>query len=262
MISIITPVIESDFEDYWHCHKSVIDEILENGEKTDEFIVVVKLEKTSEKDFRERLKEKYEELYSEIDDIYSSVVKYEFSDGNRSVAKNFGLSLAKNDIITFLDYDTAINRGFLKATKKAFEGGYAYINYSSRPLDEEVADEIRLFFYARFMNFNQLLYTLLGIYKPYGFGMSVRKDFSEDVAENGEVFLKILAGHGEDAEFGGRYGKHCNERGMRGKYEKVTIVKTSFREWYKRGLFGAGVRMIRNIVEAPRRKRPVVSNWR
>jgi glycosyltransferase involved in cell wall biosynthesis len=253
MMSFIIPTLESDEKYLQKCLDSVIGEIEANGTGNEEVIVVVKLEQSSKKDFLARVKKRY-----------SDVVRWEFSNGNRSVAKNYGLQLAKNNIITFLDADTIISKGFILRTLKRFNEGYVYVNYSARPLDGEVADKHRFYYYARYLNLNQWFYTLLGnkFYRPYGFCMSVRKDFCEAIKDDGEVFLKRLAGHGEDAEFGRRYGRYCTGLGLSGKYERNTIVKTSFREWYVHGALGGLKRVIRNTWEAPYRKKPVVDNWR
>ena len=250
MISFVIPALKADEKYLYKCLESVVDEILRNGTGSDEIITIVKLEKSSEEDFQTRMMERYGEM-----------VRCVFSEGNRSVARNDGLKAAKNKIITFLDSDTLIGDGFIPATMKDFERGYAYVNYSARPLDEEVADRRRLFFYSRFMNLNQRLYTRLGICRPYGFCASARKDYCADAAYGGEVFLEKLAGHGEDAEFGKRYGAYCNGFAT-GKYEKKIIVKTSFREWYKTGLWRSGVRMIINTWITPYLKRPTVKNWK
>lgn len=257
MISFVIPALESDAEYLYDCMASIVDEISVNGTGTDEVILVVKLEKSIEGGFRAKIKERYSELDGSL-----IRTRCGFSDGNRSAARNIGLKMAENNIITFLDSDTVIGRGFITATVNDFEKGYGYVNYSARPLDEEVENKLRLFFYARFMNLNQWFYTRLGIYRPYGFCMSVKKDFCESVAENDEIFLKSLAGYGEDAEFGRRYKKYCDRLGARGKYEKTIIVKTSFREWYKHGLIGGGVRMIQNTWKVPYRKKPIVGNWK
>jgi glycosyltransferase involved in cell wall biosynthesis len=253
MISFVIPALESDQRYLWNCLDSLIHEISTNGTGKDEVIVVVKLGRSTEKKFREKILKKY-----------GKSIKLKFSTGNRSVAKNYGLQLAKNNIITFLDADTIISKGFIRATLKRFNEGYAYVNYSARPLDEEVADKRRLFYYARYLNLNQWFYTLLGnkFYRPYGFCMSVRKDFCEAIKDGGDMFLERLAGHGEDSEFGRRYGRYCRRRGVRGKYERNIIVKTSFREWYVHGASGGLKRVIRNVWEVPYRKKPVANNWR
>ena len=254
MISFVIPALESDEKYLYSCLDSVADEIAANGTDTDEIIVVIKLEKSNEANFRTKIKERCGLINA----------KCEFSAGNRSMARNIGLEMAENNIVTFLDSDTTISRGFITATVDDFEKGYGYVNYSARPLDEEMWDKRRLFFYSRFMNLNQWFYTCLGIYRPYGFCMSVRKDFCESIAEGNadEVFLERLAGHGEDAEFGERYKKHCNKLRIKGKYEGNTIVKTSFREWYTHGLIAGGVRMIQNTLMVPYRKKPIVSDWK
>lgn len=253
MISFIIPTLESDENYLQKCLDSVTGEIEANGTGSEEIIVIVKPEQSSKKDFLARMKKKY-----------ADAVRWEFSDGNRSVAKNMGFEMAKNKIITFLDADTVIDNGFIPATICAFDKGRAYVNYSARPLDEEVADKRRLFYYARILNLHQWAYTLMGnnFYRPYGFCMSVRKDFCKEIKDDGEVFLERLAGHGEDAEFGRRYGRYCTGLGLRGKYERSTIVKTSFREWYVHGALGGLKRAIRNTWEVPYRKKPVANNWR
>lgn len=253
MMSFIIPALGSDEQHLCNCLDSVTAEIEANGTGNEEVIVIVKLEQSSKKDFLARMKKKY-----------GDAVRWEFSNGNRSVAKNMGLEMAKNKIITFLDADTTICRRFIPTTMVAFDKGHAYVNYSARPLDEEVADKRRLFYYARFLNLHQMTYTLMGnnFYRPYGFCMSVRKDICKAIKDGGEVFLERLAGHGEDSEFGRRYGRYCTGLGLRGKYERGTIVKTSFREWYVHGALGGLKRVIRNVWEAPYRKKPVVNNWR
>ncbi len=253
MISFIIPALESDEKYLQKCLDSVTGEIEANGTGSEEIIVIVKLEQSSKKDFLARMKKRY-----------GDAVKWEFSDGNRSVAKNMGFEMAKNKIITFLDADTAIGMGFIPATINAFDKGYAYVNYSARPLDEEVADKRRLFYYARVLNLHQWAYTLMGnnFYRPYGFCMSVRKDICKAIKDGSEVFLERLAGHGEDSEFGRRYGRYCTGLRLRGKYERGTIVKTSFREWYVHGVRGGLKRMIWNAWGVPYTKKPVVNNWR
>ena len=253
MISFVIPALESDENYLYNCLNAIIDEMSKNGTDETEVIIVVKLEKSTEKEFLSRMAERY-----------GNLVRFEFSDGNRSAAKNTGVKLAKNNIITFLDADTLIGRNFIPTTVRLFDDGHAYVNYSVRALDEEIADKFRFRFYSRAMNLSQWVHTSLGnsFYRPYGFCMSVRRDYCKDVAENGEVFLEVLAGHGEDSEFGRRYGKYCNDVNKKGTYAGKTLVKTSFREWYVHGAVWALYRMIRNVWEVPYRKKPVVKNWR
>lgn len=252
MMSFVIPALESDEKYLCNCLDAAAGEISTNGTGGEEIIVVVKLEQSSKRSFLKRMKK------------YDNLVRFEFSDGNRSVAKNTGVKLAKNNIITFLDADTVISRNFIPTTVGLFDDGHAYVNYSARALDEEVADKFRFRFYSRAMNFSQWVHTSLGnnFYRPYGFCMSVRRDYCKDVAENGEVFLEVLAGHGEDSEFGRKYGKYCNRVNKKGMYAGRTIVKTSFREWYVHGVTWALYRMIRNVWEVPYKKKPVVKNWR
>ena len=117
MISFVIPALEADEKYLYNCLESVVDEILRNGTGSDEIITVVKLEKSSEEDFQTKMIERYGEM-----------VRCVFSEGNRSVARNDGLKAAKNKIITFLDSDTLIGDGFIPATIKDFERGYAYVN--------------------------------------------------------------------------------------------------------------------------------------
>lgn len=251
MISFVIPALEADEKYLYNCLDSVVDEILANGSRSDEVIAVVKLQKSTEEEFRARIWNRYGE-----------VVRCVFDPGNRSVARNIGLKLAKNDILTFLDADSEISYNFIPTTIRDLNG-HTFVNYSTRPLDGEVAGARRLYFYARFMNLVQWVFTHLGRCKPYGFGTSVKKDYCKASAYNGEVFLEELAGHGEDAEFGGRYNDYCKNLGLGiGEYEGDIIVKTSFREWHHWGFWRGGVRMIANTFRTPRSRQSTFRNWK
>lgn len=252
MISFVIPALEADEKYLYNCLDSVVDEILANGFREDESTAVVKLQKSTEEEFRARIWDRYGEM-----------VKCVFDPGNLSVARNIGLKLAKNNIVTFVDADTAVSSMFIPKTVLDFERGYTYVNYSTRPLDEEISDKRRLYFYSKFMNFNQWLHTRLDTCRPYGFCMSVRKDYCLNAFPDGEAFSILLAGYGEDADFGRRYGKYCKDLDLgAGKYEGKTKVKTSFREYYKWGFWRGGVRMIVNTWFVPRYREPRFRNWK
>jgi glycosyltransferase involved in cell wall biosynthesis len=262
-ISFIVPALESDIlEGYLFDYSvnSIYKEILRKGDNS-EIILIMKCEKENEDGIREEMAQRYK-----------GVVRCHFSNGNRSEARNLGAEHAKNNYLTFVDADTKIGEKFISMTEEAFEKGYAYVNNSIRPLEKERADKTRLLLYGRFMGLNQWFLTKAGICRPYGFCMSVRKDICEKVKVDGEMFMKKLAGHGEDSEFGSRYGLQCRKEGLKGKYEgyrsfdkKIAermIVKTSFRGWYKEGFWRGGVRMLVNTFIVPLIKRPLIGNWR
>jgi glycosyltransferase involved in cell wall biosynthesis len=253
MVSFIVPALP-DEKHLYDCLDSIYDNIQEEKDGS-EIILVLKCEKEREEEFREKLKK------------YRDVLSFYFDKGNRSEARNLGAGYAKSDILTFVDADTKICDGFISTTKRDFDKGYAYVNYTTRPLDEKDLKKRRLFYYSRFMNLMQWFFTKAYICRPYGFCMSVRKDISEAVAVDGEIFLKKLAGYGEDSELGGRYGTHCRRHGLKGKYEKGTkekrmIVKTSFRSWKEEGFWRGGARMMVNVFLVPLLKRPLIGNWR
>jgi len=250
MISFIAPAL-SDEKHLYKCLDSIYKKIDEEKDGS-EIILVMKCEKEMESIVREKIKK------------YGDVLSLYFDDGNRSEARNIGVNHAKSDNLTFVDADTIIGDYFISKTNEDFEKGYAFINYSTRPLD---GDKKRLTYYSRFMNLMQWFFTKAYICRPYGFCMSVRKDICEDVAVYGEIFREILAGHGEDSEIGSRIGPHCRANGWKGKYEKGTkeeriIVKTSFRSWEKEGFWRGGVRMMVNVFLVPLLKRPLIANWR
>jgi glycosyltransferase involved in cell wall biosynthesis len=255
MISFIVPGLPD--EKYLDCLDSIYEEI-DREKDGSEIILVMKCEK-----------ERQEKLREELNQRYGRSLSCYFDDGNRSEARNLGAKHAKSNYLTFVDSDTIIGEHFISTTKRDFDKGYAFINYTTRPLDEDYADKRRLLYYNRFMNLNQWFLTKAYVCRPYGFCMSVRKNICEDVSADGEIFLKRLAGYGEDSELGSRYGPHCRKHGLKGKYEKGTkekriIVKTSFRGWYNERFWRGGVRMIVNtfIVPLPFIKRPLIGNWR
>jgi glycosyltransferase involved in cell wall biosynthesis len=190
----------------------------------------------------------------------SGYVKFYFVKGNRSIARNEGIKIAKNNILTFVDSDTNIKKGFIEKTLRDFEKGYGYVNYSVKPLEHE--KKKRFFYYLKLMNFFQWLFTNMNVCRPYGFCMSVRKDICEKIKVNEEVFLSSLAGYGEDSEFGRRYGNYCRKKRIRGKYEGKLKVHTSMREWYRKGFWGMSKRAVLNTLFVPYLKKPLIESWR
>jgi len=190
----------------------------------------------------------------------SEYLKFYITEGNISVARNEGIKKAKNNILTFVDADTEIGENFIKNTLEDFERGYAYVNYSARPLKYE--GKKRFYYYLKLMNFFQWLFTNMNIDRPYGFCMSIRKDVCEKIKINDEVFLSSISGYGEDSEFGRRCGKYCRRNKIRGKYEARTRAHTSMREWYKNGFWKMSKRVIINGLFAPYLKKPLVEWWR
>lgn len=244
MISFIIPTLPN--EPYLSkTLESIADEIERSGCKDFEILVMVKKEGYLPiflKDFEE--KHGYAKCYP--------------IEGNRSVARNEGIRMARNNILSFVDGDTEIERDFIKNTLKAFENGYGYVNYSARPLKYE--DKKRFYYYLKLMNFFQWLFTNMNICRPYGFCMSIRKDICEEVKVNEEAFLSLLAGHGEDSEFGRRYESYCEENGIRGMYEAKSKAHTSMREWYKNGFWGMTKRVILNNLIVPYSKKPLIKS--
>jgi glycosyltransferase involved in cell wall biosynthesis len=266
MISFIVPGLP-DEKHLYKCLDSIYTEI-DRVKDGSEIILVMKCEKERQEKLREELNQRYGRRLQ----MYGSSLSCYFDDGNRSEARNLGVTYAKSNYLTFVDADTKIGENFISMTEEAFEKGYAYVNNSIRPLEEEWANKTRLLHYSRFMGLNQWFLTKARICRPYGFCMSVKKDICERTKTDGEIFMRKLAGHGEDSEFGSRYGLQCRKEGLKGKYEsyrsfdKKTAekmrVKTSFRGWYEEGFWRGGVRMLVNVFLVPLLKRPLIGNWR
>lgn len=180
-----------------------------------EVILVLKCQKEMEEKYRTELNKRYGK--------YGDILSLYFSDGNRSEARNLGVEHAKSNYLTFVDSDTKIGENSISMTEEAFKKGYAYVINSVRPLEEEQINKTRLLLYARFMGLNQWFLTKASVYRPYGFCMSVEKDRCERIKINGEIFRKKLAGHGEDSEFGSRYGLQCRKRGYKRKIRRLSF---------------------------------------
>jgi glycosyltransferase involved in cell wall biosynthesis len=276
MVSFIIPAllkpgkkIESDEKYLYDCLNSITAEI--KREKDDsEIILVMKCEKEKQEKIRGELNQRYGCFLQK----YGSSLSCYFDDGNRSEARNLGATHAKSDILTFMDVDTVIGEGFLKMIKKDFAQGYGYVNNTTRPLQKEFAEKRRLRYYATFMGLIQWGLTLMGICRPYGYCMSVKKDICNKTLYDGEMFMSKLAGYGEDSHFGGRCGTHCRKYGIKGKYEKGkyidggkkkrATVYTSFRGWSVEGFWRGGARMMVDVFLVPllNEPRPLIGNWR
>lgn len=273
MVSFIVPALlkpikksskklKSEEEYLYGCLNSITAEI--KREKDDsEIIAIIKCQEEEQSRILRNLVERY-----------NHGVRCHFYEGNRSEARNLGAELAKGDILTFVDADTVIGEGFLRVIKKDFAKGYGYVNNTTRPLPEEFAKNRRLRYYATFMGLNQWGLTLMGIYRPYGYCMSVRKDICDKAFHDGEIFNSKISGYGEDSGSGGVIGAHCRKNGIRGKYEKGkyiedgkkkrAIVYTSFRGWHEIGFWRGGSKMIVEVFLLPllNEPRPLIGNWR
>lgn len=225
--------------------KSIIKEI-ENSKTDSEILVMIKDEGNRLPNYLRKMKEEYD------------YIKCYLVEGNRSDARNEGIKKARNEIIAIVDADTLIGNSFIEKTLEAMKK-YGYVNYSARPLITRREDKRRFYYYSKLMNFFQWLFTHLNIYRPYGFCTTFRKSICKEVEFDEKVFDPLIAGFGEDSEFGKRYGRYCRKNKIRGRYLGKVRVYTSFREWYKRGFRGMAERVMINNIFVPLLRRPLIN---
>lgn len=244
MISFIIPTLPD--EPYLkHTLSSILEEIERNPLENVEIIVVGKDDENG----------KLTELTKELDSPY---IKYFDVGGNRSEARNFGVRMARNEFLTFVDADTIIGEDFIPVTLDDFHSNYAYITYSTLPLEPCFLG----FVGTKFIDLNAYLIQLMRKHRFPGYCCSLRRDILEKVRVGNEYFLSRMAGHGEDSELASRYGKFCNSFGLRGKYERRVKVYTSIRELKRAGVGRALARLAVDTTLGVVWKRPILRNWR
>ncbi|MCW1301259.1 MAG: glycosyltransferase [Candidatus Nanoarchaeia archaeon] len=244
MISFIVPTLPD--EPYLkHTLNSILEEIDRNPLENMEVIVVGKDNESRN-------------LAKLMEQLSSPYIRYFDIDGNRSEARNFGIRMARNNFLTFVDADTIIGRNFIPITLDDFRSNYAYILYSTLPLEQSYLG----FIGTKFIDVNAYLIQMIRKHRFPGYCCSLRKDILEKVKVGNEYFLKRMAGHGEDSELASRYGKFCRSYGLRGRFERRVKVYTSVRELKRAGVGKALARLAVDTTLGVVWKRPVLRNWR